>query len=393
MSLSESPQLLSFPNGTSALLVRKSLFGAQSAACLPEIYTAPTSSVGSLLGPTSGDFDGDGLLDMVAANDMYSPSPWLNSGAAFFFLATSGPYPTLMGLAQADGEWVGWADGQAFGRSVGVGDLNGDGASDLVVLGADTARLVYGGPTIPLGSNMLDQIGIEIATLDPGVEGGAVAVGDFDGDGYDDIVARDLSSAAWGLWSGGPTGSTGAEPNTWPVSIGTGFWEVLDFNCDGIDDLAFGSNAIYVKLGNSAGWAAYQFADVEVLGTYNNGAPMASGDVDQDGCDDLLVRVSGVDYWDTSRGKWKLLLGSDSPPATIDPAVDSILELSGSTAASALEECWIGPDIDGGGFPDLVCVRSSPDTPLIHLIEDPDLDGDLWSVMDCDADDNDPTVH
>ncbi len=41
---------------------------------------------------------------------------------------------------------------------------------------------------------------------------------------------------------------------------------------------------------------------------------------------------------------------------------------------------------------DIFCASTNGKT-YIHLVEDTDNDGDLWSIMDCDADDNDPLVH
>ena len=92
-------------------------------------------------------------------------------------------------------------------------------------------------------------------------------------------------------------------------------------------------------------------------------------------------------------GNWHLLLGEAATEPVINLPDAAVTTITGASALSALSACWIGPDLDGAGLPDLLCYSNPGDLTYIHLVEDTDLDGDLWSVLDCDADDNDPLVH
>ena len=121
------------------------------------------------------------------------------------------------------------------------------------------------------------------------------------------------------------------------------------------------------------------------------GAPPTFRDVDGDGAADLLVQVRDTDGGLAKHGVFALYLGGERP-TTILTAADADVLFVGNYPTQAFKHCVIGPDLDGGGMLDILCVAEDGRA-YIHLVEDTDLDGDLWSVLDCDADDNDPLVH
>ena len=240
--------------------------------------------------------------------------------------------------------------GDLFGFALAAGDFNNDGFSDLAIgvpheaVGstsfAGAVNIIYGGMARLTSNN--DQIwtqgeaDIEDTAEEGDQFGASLAVGDFNGDGFDDLAigARDetvnaaslagavnvIYGAAGGLFSGGnqfwsqdSTGIVGAaellDGFGWALGVG-------DFDNDGFDDLAVGSpnetiegdvpiphhaGAVNVIYGRPAGLGA----DGNQLFTQSNdglegdaddsdnyGASVTGADFDLDGFDDLAIGVS-----------------------------------------------------------------------------------------------------
>jgi hypothetical protein len=118
-----------------------------------------------------------------------------------------------------------------------------------------------------------------------------VSVGDFNGDGNQDLaVANEYSnsvSVLLGNGSGGFTAATGSPYSTgsYPVSLAVG-----DFNGDGIQDLAVAneySNSISVLLGNGSG--GFTAATGSPFSVGSDPLSVAVGDFNGDGIQDLAV--------------------------------------------------------------------------------------------------------
>ena len=228
---------------------------------------------------SKGDFDGDGIDDLVVGVE-FEDLPTDSEGIVHVFYGDpAGAFPwsgaTEESWSQdsADVDDVAEA-GERFGRSLASGDFDGDGEDDLAVGvledidGEDNAggvAVLYGGSggLSGVGDQLWSQAGA-IADTPEGFDqlSTALAAGDFDGDGADDL--------AIGVAGEGPAGgpeSAGAvnviyglrffgldsprnqifDQET-PGIAGTaefadGFGDVLavgDFNADGRDDLAIG---------------------------------------------------------------------------------------------------------------------------------------------------------
>ncbi|MEM7310442.1 MAG: FG-GAP repeat protein [Planctomycetota bacterium] len=159
----------------------------------------------------------------------------------------------------------------------------------------------------------------------------AVAVGDFDGDGFADLAVGVPGQDAAGVWDAGavhvfygrPGGFHHADSELWDQgSVGAGespevadlFGYALatgDFDGDGFDDLAIGvpyedvgstivSGVVHVLRGSQAGLTAagsqLWHQDVPgVAGAVENGDRfgdvLVAGDFDANGCDDLVIGV------------------------------------------------------------------------------------------------------
>ncbi len=226
-----------------------------------------------------GDTDGDGLDDLlIGARGHDGAAP--EAGSAYLFF---GPVLASGDLGLADGLLLGESGGDQAGFSVApAGDVDGDGRADLV-LGAPTsdARARDGGAAyLVLGS-----VGAPAGTLADAaarIEGDRVGgllgydvhgVGDFDGDGLDDLaIAAPLSDL----------GSSGA-------------------------------GAVHLLLGGLAGSVCACSSDAVWVGSSADahaGSAMDGGrDLDGDGLDDMIIGVPGASAGGVTPGAAYLVLG------------------------------------------------------------------------------------
>jgi uncharacterized protein (TIGR03437 family) len=231
---------------------------------------APGSPFGVGLQPffvAVGDFNGDGIPDLAVANAAgNSVTVLVANGSGGFTEPRGSPYAT-----------------GTTPESVAVGDFNGDGNPDLAVANVNSNNV-----TVLLGNGLG---GFEPAPGSPfpvGTNPFSVAAGDFNGDGIADIAAANqgdstvtvLLGSASGVFTK-PTGSPFAAGEA-PFSMAVG-----DFNGDGIQDLAMANGSVRVLLGNGAGGFAL------APGTFAAGNPIAVGDFNRDGIEDLAAVNSG----------------------------------------------------------------------------------------------------
>jgi len=224
-----------------------------------------------------------------------------------------------------------------FGRAVAAGDFNGDGYDDLATAAPDEANglintAVHGIVIVNEGSPYgLTHTGAYVLTVgdlpDPAVRyGWALAVADFDGDGYDDLAVglpdMDLNTSndAGQVWihRGGPNGLSDVpalvlDQSDVPgaaIEAGDHFgWSLAagDFDGDMTPDLAVGA------IGEDSGAGAVFFFDVSGpgvslvaagffkqsnLGGTNDagdsfGWSLITGDFDGSGHDELAVGAPG----------------------------------------------------------------------------------------------------
>ena len=206
-------------------------------------------------------------------------------GAATFSAGTSNTVQvTVRALAGNSFQTVGPNDyGGVYSQFIAVADINGDGATDLIVggypqggipdllilLGTGTGAFnatsypVYPGPVvvadfngdgkpdIATGNYILLSSATGLRNPVPIAGGdGVPAVGDFNGDGKADLIVSNSASGIVTILIGNGDG-TFQTPRTYQ---GTGSPVVADFNGDGIADLALAnSGGVSVFLGNGDG--------------------------------------------------------------------------------------------------------------------------------------------
>ena len=314
--------------------------------------TRPTSSIAlsvtselttgpSPISVATGDFNGDGKLDLVVANSGSSNdiSVFLGNGDGTFQSAAAYgaglvPYAVVVGDFNGDGKLdivvantdsnnvsilLGNGDGtfqQALNYSVGtaprsmaVGDFNADGKLDLVV-GNSFSNDV----SILLGNG--DGTFQAALTYTTGFSPSSVAVGDFNSNGKLDLAVVNFGTSNLSILLGNDDGTFQPAVNysdgAIPVSVVVG-----DFNGDGKLDLAvaniaagnIGPGSVSVLLGNGDG----TFQTALDYGVGSNPNSVAVGDFNGDGKLDLVVA-------NTTSNSVSTLLGNGD--GTFQTAVD-----------------------------------------------------------------------
>ncbi len=177
----------------------------------------------------------------------------------------------------------------AFPYAAAVGDFNEDGIPDIV-----TANLHDGDVTVSLGNG---SGGFPVATsANFAVDSNpvSVAVGDFNGDGHQDVaVVSNTSPGSITVLLGNGTGLFSAAPGS-PFVVGNSPESVVvgDFNGDGIQDLAipnYSDNTVTVLMGNGSG--GFFSAGPLTAGTHP--VSIAVGDFNRDGFQDLAIPNAG----------------------------------------------------------------------------------------------------
>ncbi len=237
-----------------------------------------------------GDVNGDGFGDLAIGTNANSVA--IHHGAAGSLGAS--PAITLMPPGGVAG----------FGTAVtGAGDINGDGFADVLV-GAPTSNRAF----LYLGS-ATGVAATATQTLIPATTGSVgialAGVGDVDADGFSDVVVGgDGTNTAW-FYRGSASG-LGAPLSVF-ASGSSGFGRAVagagDLNGDGYPDVvigAYNSSAVYFYPGRAEGIANVPSGTITPPG----GAPQfgwavdGAGDVNGDGVMDLIVgtATNGQDF-------------------------------------------------------------------------------------------------
>jgi hypothetical protein len=263
-----------------------------------------------------GDFNGDGIQDIVATNSSFQNivSIRLGDGQGGFSGTTnvavgSNPKSVAVGDFNGDGNQdiavaidgfisIRLGDGQggfsgttnvaAVGtnlESVAVGDFNGDGHQDIAVANSNNSSSV----SIRLGDGQGGFSGTTNVAV--GILPRSVVIGDFNGDGHQDIATANFNSNSvsirLGDGLGGFTGTTNVAVGTNPRSVVIG-----DFNGDGHQDIAvanFNSNSVSIRLGDGLGG----FSGTSQIVVGSQPRSVVIGDFNGDGNQDIATANEG----------------------------------------------------------------------------------------------------
>jgi hypothetical protein len=256
-----------FQNLAAAILFGKGDGTFTFADTLAGIDGQPTMSL------TAADFNGDGNLDLVAANTLNGVTPAVLLGYSH------GAFNTVsQGI-------------EISANSSAAGDFNGDGILDVVLGGSGISEAGNGG----IGSVLLGR-GDGTFTVGPFLAAnGFVAVGDFNGDGKFDLAVTNPQHNTVTILLGNGNGTFTIAQGS-PMAVGNSPQAILaaDFNNDGKLDLAIANSAdgtVTLLLGNGDGTFAPSAGSPYTVGPAPSA--LAAAEFNGDGKLDLAVVNSG----------------------------------------------------------------------------------------------------
>ncbi len=281
----------------------------------------------------TGDFNGDGKLDLAIANQTDGTvTILLNNATGVFAVATNSPFAVGTGPT-----------------AVVVGDFNGDGKLDLAFtnVGGDNVTLLLGDGTG----------GFAAATGSPFAVGAgphSLVAADFNGDSKLDLAVANATDGTVTVLLGNGTGGFTAAPGS-PFRVGSApqFVAAGDFNGDKKPDLAvvnFNDNSVTILLNNGSG--GFTAATGSPIPVGSQPVCVAVGDFNGDGKLDLVIANSAnnniTEFLGNGTGGFTQGPGSPFPVGT-DPQFVAV------------------GDFNGDGKPDLVVANSDDNTVTVLL--------------------------
>lgn len=351
-----------------------------------------------------GDLDNDGVSDLVlGARDATAGSAVLAGRVYVLYgpIVDSVPDITTAARASLDGE----SAGGGCGSQLDVGDFDGDGFADLV-LGcpddssgglalAGTVALRYGGAARWRGAVSVSEADLRFVALQRGDSLGMATrfVGDLNGDGGTDLVlgaslAGDDDAGAVYVFAGGQGRGVGTWDTSYAALVIRGargddqlghvrsVAGPVDLDGDGLADLVLGARQADADLEVDAGavfvfyggpWLLDAALDVEAEGADltlagdEQGALLGrevapAGDVTGDGYTDLLVGAVGMEVSSAQgAGCLYLIPGASGRNSGVYPALNlAQATLCAFASGAAQGSAATGTDLDIDGFAEVV---------------------------------------
>jgi hypothetical protein len=297
---------LTLTNIPSGSIIASAAAGGGVQLALASSTTPPSAHV-------RNDFNGDGRSDILLRHDDGRVTDWLGTSAGAF---SSNSANLLTGVST---DW----------QIAGTGDFNGDGRDDVMW------RNVDGRITNWLGTasgGFADNVANAYNNVS--TDWHVAGIGDFNGDGRDDILWRNNDGRVTDWMS---TASGGYAPNSgnFNTSISSD-WQIVgtgDFNGDGRDDIMWRN--VDGRITNWLGTASGSFAD-NVANAYNSVSTdwhvAGIGDFNGDARDDILWHNNDgrvTDWMSTASGGYAPNSGNFYTGISTDWQVASVGDFNG----------------------------------------------------------------
>ena len=209
------------------------------------IAQSPISLSYAAMGVAVADFNGDGIPDIAAVGNSNNATILMGDASGAF---AAGSSPAIAYYAKA----------------IVAADLNGDGKTDLAIAtNGNTITVLFskGDGTFTAASFYAFPTGNGPASI---------AAGDFNADGYTDLIVNNVTDNSATVYLGNGSGNFAA-PMTIPGAGGAGAFAAADFNFDGTTDLAIPSktsaSTTNVFLAQYTTTLTFQSSPVSVAGT------------------------------------------------------------------------------------------------------------------------------
>jgi hypothetical protein len=246
------------------------------------------------------DFNGDGYADIAVGMPDATVNGKAKAGyISVIYGAPESPYQSIGVISQAEAGIPGTPEaGDRFGSSLAPVDVNGDGVFELVV-GASGESLTSDqlkdeGTITVLDGSQWNVKGTTVArgTSEYSSIGRTIATGDYDGDGDTDLAYGENGEEHGALrYRPGPLTADPVTTTTlrrYGMGGSTRALATGDFDGDGRDDLAttwkeLENSGTFVTRWDDQAEPAQWYADADY------GSSLAAADFDRDGADDLAV--------------------------------------------------------------------------------------------------------
>ena len=323
-------------------------FGAVKATVTAATETSLTVTV-----PAGATYQPVSVTEINGGLSAYSTKPFLVTFASSQTIdATS--FSTKVDYAAGSYPWV-----------TALGDLDGDGKSDVVVTNNGSNDLSIFRNTSTSGSLTASSL-TSGGTLTGGTSPWGVVLGDVDGDGKQDIIATNYNGNNLSIYRNiSSSGTLAATSFSTAVNLNTGaqpnYVALSDMDFDGKPDMVVtnfhgNSVSIYKNTSSLGTISASSFATNFDLsaGSYTTG--LAISDIDGDGKPDIVVT-------NETSNTVSIFRNNSIPGTLVAGSFDTRVDLSANTYPTGLA---VG-DIDGDSKPDIVTTNYGSGTNSISI--------------------------